>query len=507
MNKDKLVVIGKALANYYLDLYRDTNQVSLFIDKLTFMEICNQCQIPYRAVVFEMESDYPSVSLSRNTFKAIAVAAFQIAVSNDATETGVYDRLRKELSSLASMDNTMLMKRYFEEGQDAVWNSVKNYFSLNDKAIYKFPYEDAYGPGRYVRYPLSQQLISTSSLHRYADKFCHFLKPHCPYTYEEFKKRISFSYSNELIRHAVFAFYQNWNGETSSDYAKKRLTANAVHENNRYENVLTLNEKDKSFEIRRYEKSSRRKVIVQPAELYGEKPYKLFDYNEDYDDWSDMPLSDAHLIGLQYIGLLVPESPFSERLMIQASDAYKRHDSLFLVFSSEKTCLCLLNTLGISTSIELGMWFEGGVRLKAVSYLKDALPVLRFKKKQRYLYVNWHKIDFFKPVEHVRLADIQEIIRPGEYYLKLPGLSGIKISIAELSDDYSCDFICGWCINKNGVQLYQEKEDLKLILKGLNVTTEKIDKCVDEEYSGNNRLFVRHFRSFERTDVFTRGGV
>ena len=115
--------------------------------------------------------------------------------------------------------------------------------------------------------------------------------------------------------------------------------------------------------------------------------------------------------------------------------------------------------------------------------------------------------DFFKPVEHVRLADIQEIIRPGEYYLKLPGLSGIKISIAELSDDYSCDFICGWCINKNGVQLYQEKEDLKLILKGLNVTTEKIDKCVDEEYSGNNRLFVRHFRSFERTDVFTRGGV
>ena len=139
MDNDVLKRLGKALFEYYLDIYHDSSCISLFIDRLTFEEVCKSHGLCYEECMKHLNHCYPSISASKKPYISLAIVAFQIMLTNDVENDGVYDKLRAAIQSLRSKDNTTLMKDYFENGQDHIWKTVRDLFKKKGKEINKFP--------------------------------------------------------------------------------------------------------------------------------------------------------------------------------------------------------------------------------------------------------------------------------------------------------------------------------------------------------------------------------
>ena len=54
-------------------------------------------------------------------------------LSIDVSANGIYDKLRNEIEYFRCVDDSTLMKEYFENGQDEVWSTVRKFSTCADE--------------------------------------------------------------------------------------------------------------------------------------------------------------------------------------------------------------------------------------------------------------------------------------------------------------------------------------------------------------------------------------
>lgn len=499
--------LGKLLAQYYLDLYHDSPLISLFIDKLTFEDVCRTSGLRLNDCIDSFHVEFPSEAISKDSYQSLALVVFQVIVSNDVNFNGIYDRLRAEIPSLNGVDNTTLMKRYFEDGQDQIWATVHEFFKTKKKEIFNFPSDKQYGPGRYVRYPLSQQLLPTRQIIQYADKFRQTLDPHMPYTYEEFKKRIKFNWNhdNELIKHSIFSFYQTWDGRLSQDYINRRTSQTRLRIIAKEETVLEVNEEFHIFSVFKYELNSKNlKKISSKKLLTDGVRFRIFGYNPDFQDWSLLRINGIPQ-EISYLGILTFPH-LLQTLKIGLSDppdVYNDGKMVFAIFDSDKACNDVILRLGLKKEI-LSMWLSGGIRIGYNTYSAEALPIIHFKNKQREIYVNTMKIKFENPLQEVCLKDLVDESLDN-YCIKLPFCAPLRLKIASFlnkinSDDES---ILGFSSNKTSIHIYDKLREENPLIRGLK-SFALLSIQPHDTFSIGERRFISHKKFFESKFVFRR---
>lgn len=499
-----LTRLGKALALYYLDLYYDSPTISLFIDKLTFYEVCKMHDLSSDECMDALHNNYPSLRISRNHFQSLALVAFQIMVTNDVNNDGMYDKLRDEIPSLKDVNDTTFMKEFFENGQDQIWNTVRIFFEKKNKEIDNFPKEKACGPGRYVRYPASQQVLGTSEIIKYADIFNRSLEPYLPYTFEEFKKRVSFLRNhkgNVLIEHLIFSFYQSWDGRTTDDYRrhKTRLKDNTAAIS-ASDTVIELNEETQRFIILQYEKDYSNKKEIGPSDLLSRNDlFKVFKYNSDFQDWSLLKINnvpqDSELLGI------LTSSNYFERIEQKLPDNQSIYISgkfLFIIFESEEVCKKVQKTLGLERE-DFSFWLLGGIRLGYREYSDQALPILCFKKEKKEIYINSKRIEFNGPLQKIALREIIPSPAKGEYNIKLPHCASLKLYISPFSDNTMLDNqeFLGFSVSSKAIYIYDDSLKGKSLVRGLKILINNSFQSRENSFS-NERGFILHKQSFEK---------
>lgn len=502
MNGNVLSNIGKLLAQYYLDLYCDSHLVSLFIDKLTFEDICRTSGLGINDCLGYIHAKFPSISVAKDSYQSLALVAFQIMVSNDVNNNGVYDKLRAEIPSLKGVDNTTLMKWYFEDGQDQIWATVNKFFVSKKKEIYNFPVGRQYGSGRYVRYPISQQLLPTRQIIQYADKFRQVLDPHMPYTFEEFKRRIKFNWNhdNELVKHLIFSFYQTWDGQSSQDYISRRSPKNHQQIIPPGEIILEIDDAKHSFSILRYDSNSKNPIKTNSKKLLnvGVK-FRVFEYNPDFQDWSLLRINSIPQ-EISYLGILT-SSQFLQALQSVIKDSpeiYNDGESAFAIFNSDDACMRVLQKLGLKKEI-LSIWLSGGIKVGYNTYSKEALPIINFKSVQKMIYVNSQKIEFDEPRTKIKLGDLISTPANGSYYIKLPFCAPLQVRIASFENNTNTEEIkfTGFSSDEKSLHLYDKLTDKSLLLRGLeSFAALRLPSC--ETTYQSERGFLLHKKSFER---------
>ena len=502
MNGNVLSNIGKLLAQYYLDLYCDSHLVSLFIDKLTFEDICRTSGLGINDCIGYFHAKFPSISVAKDSYQSLALVAFQIMVSNDVNNNGVYDKLRAEIPSLKGVDNTTLMKWYFEDGQDQIWATVKKFFESKKKEIYNFPVGRQYGSGRYVRYPISQQLLPTRQIIQYADKFRQVLDPHMPYTFEEFKRRIKFNWNhdNELVKHLIFSFYQTWDGQSSQDYISRRSPRNHQQIIPPGETILEIDEMKHSFSILRYDLNSKNPIKTNSRKLLnGGMKFRVFEYNPDFQDWSLLRINSIPQ-EISYLGILT-SSQFLKAMQSVIKDSpeiYNDGESVFAIFNSDDACMRVLQKLGLKKEV-LSIWLSGGIKVGYNTYSNEALPIINFKSAQKMIYVNSQKLEFDEPRTKIKLGDLINTPTNGNYYIKLPFCAPLHVSVASFENNTNIEEIqsTGFSADEKSLHLYDKLTDESLLLRGLE-SFAVLQLPSFETTSQNERGFLLHKKSFER---------
>lgn len=500
--------LGELLARYYLDLYQDTTQMSLFIDELTMNDIFRSSGFPLRLCRNALHAS-PSIHISQNSYKSIAIAAFQIMVSNDVHSNGFYDKLRSEIPYFSGVDNQTLMKQYFEFGQDQVWKSVYDYFKANGKEIYEFPIQKQSGPGRYVRYPLSQQLVSPKVIISYADLFQKNLEPHMPYTFAEFKERVAFAWNHnsDLIKHLVFSFYQTWDGQSCRDLREHHTKARVfeglgIHKT---DTIVKLCEADHSFDVSHYDSSSDefRPVDVKTL-LNKNEPFRLFGYECDFQDWILLKRS-CIPYDIASIGILCTMHyyKFIEQSLDAKPEGYFKEGIVFAVFNSEKVVGRLLQRLNIVRQGDLSVWLSGGIKIARDTYVDEALPILNFKYAQTVIYVNSKRVTLAS-VTNVSLQSLLNGNKPGEYFIKIPSSAPMHVVVTSFQQgyDHSMKDRLGFQLRDNSIGIFDIHTGETAAIRGIESFVKPIKKQVT---CRAERGFVMHKNSFERQ--FRKRGV
>lgn len=511
MDGSLLSKFGNILANYYLDLYSESSSISLFIDKLTFEEICKTSGLDFDACMQCLRIEFPSRRISIDPYKSLAIVAFQIMISNDVNSKGVYDKLRAEIPSLQNVDNTTLMKLYFEEGQDLIWETVYKFFRFQKKEIKSFPNGKKYGTGRYVRYPISQQILRTNQIVAYADKFKQNLEPHKPYTFDEFKKRIEFNfyhYDNELAKHLIFSFYQTWDGQATLDYKNQR-----THKRDKQtvtictETVLEVFDEHQTFSIYRYEQDSHlRKQISSKNLLNRNMEFRIFAYNPDFQDWGLLRIDNVPQ-EISCIGILTSKQYMQslERDLSYSPCIYHANDAVFAVFDSEETCAEICRRLGLQKEI-LSIWPSGGIKIGYNTYPVEALPIINFREAQTEVYVNYNKKSYATPILKISLKELIGTPSIGSvYYIKLPYCAPLQVKIDAFSNNTNPDNeeLLGFVADKTSIHIYDKLAEENLLIRGLQSFIHP-SLQLDDSVVSNERGFILHKKFFERKGMERR---
>ncbi|MDR1956453.1 MAG: hypothetical protein LBQ30_06320, partial [Treponema sp.] len=232
--EDLLVAFGK---NIFDRIIEDTNPGDDFLlsiidpdtfDKLKektgdFQQVENA--LKYTGRLSGVPYDYTSIS----------VASLQVSLiysDINITDDSFYSRVRAYYPNLT--DNLDIL-RYFEDFQEQLWEKVKNVFLRKERHL-RIPSRKI-GPGRYVQFPKSQQLIRWHELVEYADKFIEIkLEPGRILSLEDFCNKVHIEYTddfsreeNEVIQKIVFSFYNKWDGRRTDEIRTHRFkTQNSI---------------------------------------------------------------------------------------------------------------------------------------------------------------------------------------------------------------------------------------------------------------------------------------
>jgi hypothetical protein len=121
------------------------------------------------------------------------------------------------------------VQKYFEDFQEPLWESIKKFFER--KKLYLRIPPCKLGPGRYVQFPKSQQLIRWSELVEYADKFRRInLAPNQILAFDDFCNKVgifdNYKFSqeeNDARKKIIFFFYNKWDGRPSDEIRSQRF--------------------------------------------------------------------------------------------------------------------------------------------------------------------------------------------------------------------------------------------------------------------------------------------
>jgi hypothetical protein len=183
------------------------------------------------------------------------------------------------------------VQRYFKNFQEPLWENVKEIFKRKERHLC-IPQRKT-GPGRYVQFPKSQQLIRWHELVEYADKFIKInLQPNRILALDDFCDRVHIDYNqffleeNEIVRRIVFSFYNRWDGRPTDEIRIQRLkpqkpdSEETDRKGHKSEIMLKL-----SYETVFILEDSRK---ISEDELLNRFTNKLiipFVFNEDYEEW------------------------------------------------------------------------------------------------------------------------------------------------------------------------------------------------------------------------------
>lgn len=330
------------------------------------------------------------------------------------------------------------------------------------------------------------------------------MRPHVPYTFKEFERRIRFDerHYKDSVKRAVFSFYQTWNGEPLDFYKRKRNNNTYInHEIRQNTFFIVVDEDSCTFEIKNQNNLNK----TSPSDvLHVKNDVRFFEYTE-YGDWGLIRRKSDLSENADYIGFLLSIESFKNKCIKEIEDfkLYHCEEYLFGICESRYSLDDICNRFNVHYEKDQKiMSLLGGIKIAHGVYATEAAPVLYFREPQKEIYVNYDKKTFPKKISSIRLVDLLGDISCADYYLKLPCSAPLKVSFGEFNiteHDYSCS---GWRFEQSSIHICNEQDEYSLI--GLNCTItqsfEDVSNC-----ESNERLFIKHKRNFERNLIENRG--
>ena len=487
--------IGEEILDYLLASYPEGSDVKLTIDKYTFTQIYKNLGFTEAQVITAL-SDIQT--LTNGFAESLAVAAYQTIIAYDINQSRYYDKLQDAYKNTLNSHSDVI--RYFEYGQDDMWQYVQKCFQRNNRKFHIPPSHE--GPYRYVQYPYAQLVMSQSALIKFADVFNQFLIPHKAYTLQAFGKIIrssNYSVYNDFQLRLIYSFYLAWDGQSSDDYRRNRTTGSrhTTHEISSY--IIYANDEDQSYILKKTISSMKYATVLNFKKL---PKCTYFNYDEDYEVWTscrknmvDPETSNGILIDSNHHACKIDNLTYSHVYKIPESTY------VFLSFDDSNAKNNFYSIFQINITQDLSYWLSGGIKLgKTKTYALNALPKMNFATEEKTIYINRQCVEFPRS-KYILLGDF--ITKPGEYHIKLPDRPSISIIVEKLDSVVFRPKHTGWIIANSNVEP-SSTETWNIRGKEINSEDlEPIAKSLSQTYIGQLRPMTRHKEQFEcRFDRF-----
>lgn len=164
-----------------------------------------------------------------NEYISLTIATLQVILiytETNITDDGFYSKMK---SFYPNLNEDADVLQYFKDFQEPLWEGLRGVFKRKNLSL-RIPPCKA-GPGRYVQFPKSQQLIRWSELVEYADIFRRIqLAPNKVLAFDDFCNKVHIPYDyqlsqeeNEAIKNIIFSFYNKWDGRSSDNIRSQRV--------------------------------------------------------------------------------------------------------------------------------------------------------------------------------------------------------------------------------------------------------------------------------------------
>jgi hypothetical protein len=380
-----------------------------------------------------------------------------------------YPNLRKNLA----------VRRYFENFQEPLWEKVKIFFEKKERHLC-IPQRKT-GPGRYVQFPKSQQLIRWHELVEYADVFIKInLHPDRIFSFDAFCDRVHIDYNylfssgeNEIIRRIVFSFYNRWDGRPTSEIRTQRFKPQdpGGEATGHKGPEITLKF---SYETVFISKDGRK---ISEDELLNSFTNKLiipFIFNEDYEEWEYttkiLQTSDRLLV------LINKSHKISDCFVNKKCDDLEMKYFHIYIFESRDIDDKVANFVNLDFDKREVYTIIGEIKVRSnnknnvIGYWYDfALPRIKINlPSSTRMFIDSNEIAVDK--NQIDLSNIflkhgneQYRLVPGKHSFKCSGVSPAYFFIEECKSAANISLNHGWIISTNNLRPVKKGENPNVI--------------------------------------------
>jgi hypothetical protein len=420
---------------------------------------------------------------------SLTVAALQVILiysETNITDDSFYSKMKSFYPNLGENQDVL---HYFEGIQEPLWESTRKVFERKKLYLRIPPCKS--GPGRYVQFPKSQQLIRWSELVEYADEFRRLnLAPNQLLAFDDFCDKVHIPYDyqfsqeeNEAIRKIIFSFYNKWDGCPGDEIRSQRFKKQGSNRGgiNRTSSVSRITA-GFNYEAVNIFIGGRKISESELLNKFVNKPVIPFIFNEEY---SDYEYTDKTLHAKDRLLVLVNKNlyktPLDNFKKNECDDLKMERFRIFLFESCNNEIAMLVNlnfdkseiyTIigGITvagnrhlSSKVIGCWYNF-----ALPKIKINLPsTTRVFIDSREVIIEKSQVDLSNLVLKEKETGEKYPLESGEHSFKCTGVSPAYFVIQDSRPNTITAINQGWIITAN--ELRPVRKDEKPCMIGLTV--------------------------------------
>jgi hypothetical protein len=499
-----VTAFGNKILNYFLMQTKEGDKFILAIDDFSFNNLAkiviNDKKINQEIFDKALRNIFVNGYLY-NVQICIAISALQVNLIyqfDNFSTNSFYKCLNNYNPSFFSDDSTI--EHYLRNYQDDIWESVYRYFLKYSRKLF-LPVHPQAGPGRYVKYPNAQYILSKKQLIGWAGQFirlniisdqvfsffefCNLVFPsRHPITIRPSILYLNYELQQELARRFIFSFYCQWDGHSSSDIRQSKGKIGKSRQ------IITWKREKKTIIARienekiKFYRDNNEKIQLKThfdieRNLNSKKSLFPFIYDEKYNDWV---YGDFLVTNHDRILVLDTAGQFScTNLSSQLRPEYSC--SLYYTYIFDECSKKIADLSGLRFIPEKVFFPIGGIRVKGVHYNSAnlgswhdfALPQIKIEtdNKHNEIYIDSTSVEMKNEI-----LDLNSLInkstkhplelRCGEHSIKAYDTTEAFFTIVGVgSEIQDKPLVSGWLISPNTVR--QAKEEKEIALNGLNI--------------------------------------
>ena len=502
--------LGKAIYEYFLQRTSPKERFTLCIDTYTYEHCAHQAGITDEEIDKLLAGEGTNYYIN-NDYTALAIVALEIKIAYDIeTDSDLINSYNNRLiDKLRYFHDYNSVQQFYRDYQNSIWSKAKKLFE-KEKRYLDIPSPRS-GPGCYVQYPISQRIISGTSVIRYADRFIQLnLEPASGITYQIFEGFVfNRNEYNKMIRRMIFSFYCMWDGRSFSDILNRRkpITREQIEQKAKDEFLIQLEPEIKFYVNKTLVDLSKDKLndkYLWKFDEYFTRKGTYFIKDSDYNDW--LPYNRA-IDAEEEVLILTTQEKFpsyvenlrkTDEIEVLNAGLYK---ILILRLKNRES----FENFRIPVKTQPYFSLVGGLKIRRNTYYSFALPsvVLTENKNDKTRYKSIYLDAKEYPIID-GIAQLPKELESGKHCLKLLNswdASEIFFSVEAVSA-VSILGTHGWVLNESNNEVKPSKNKEETVIAGLSLIgnlewIERNSVRNDKSKNTNLRPFLQQIERLE----------